>query len=195
MSRGRLVAYAAAPVAALLIVRLLGEGNASGLFRADAAALAVTATLWAFVAEPAPRRLGVLVLAAVVLVPVHALLGGGFGGGLHLAALALGVGAGAGGIAVLGRRLGAPRVGAGVVATAVLVLAMVGLFWADPVGDRLPHAKRFAFKQAVLHLDAATAAAYDAAAFDRFHEPRVYAEVPLVTEAVRAPTALPTAAR
>ena len=41
----------------------------------------------------------------------------------------------------------------------------------------------------MLHLDAATACAYDAADFDRFHDERIYRRVPLAASLVRAPSA------
>ena len=176
----------------MLVARAFADEGPRGLFQADAVGLAIVATLAAFGARLERRALLVFVGSLAALMLVHAVLGGGLAGALRLGVLALGVGAAAGGIALLGLRLGAPRVSAGVIATSVPVLAMLGLFWADPVGDRLPREKRFAFKQAVLHLDAATAAAYGAADFDRFHDTRVYQEVDLATEAVRPPEALPT---
>lgn len=193
-TKSRLVAIgvAAAPAAAMLVARVFADEGARGLFQADAVALAVTATLAAFGARFDRRACAVLAGACVAVMAVHGVLGGGLAGALRLGALALGVGTAAGGLALLGLRLGAPRSTAGVIATSVPVLAMLGLFWADPVGDRLPAGERFAFKQAVLHLDAATAAAFGAAGFDRFHDTRVYQEVDLATEAVRAPDAVPT---
>ena len=152
----------------------------------------MTVVLWAFLVRADRRTLGVLVFSAVPTTAVHLVLGGSFATLTPMAILALGVGAAAGGLALLGRRLGAARGTAGVIATAVLVVPMLGLFWADPVGDRLPQAKRHAFKQAVLHLDAATAAAYGAADFDRMHEPRIYQDVRLAAESTRPPEAVPT---
>lgn len=163
-----------------------------GLFQIDVAGMAAFATVAAFALRP--TRASMLGLAAALLpaLLVHVILGGSVASLGALAVLMLGVGSAAGGLALLGRRVGAPDGSAGVIAMAVVVVGMLGLFWADPLGDRLPREKRFAFKQAVVHLDAATAAAYDAAAFDRFHGTRVYAEVPLATEAVRQPTAFAT---
>lgn len=185
-------ALACAPAAAMLAVAPFAEDGAHGLFQSDAAALAATAALWAFVARARPRVLGLLALATVPAAGVHLLLGGTPGSLVGWCALLLGVGAAAGGLALLGRRVGAPGVSAAVLATAVPVTAMLGLFWADPLGDVLPQAGRYAFKQAVVHADAATAAAYGAADHDRLHEARVYREVPLATEAVEPPAAVST---
>lgn len=177
----------------MLLAAPFTDDGAQGLFQADAVGLLATVALWAFLARLDRHTLAVLVVSSVPAALVHLALGGSVASLGVMALLCVGVGAAAGGLALLGRRLGAPAATASVLATAVLVTAMLGLFWADPVGDRLPRAKQFAFKQAVLHLDPATAAAYGAASFDRFHEPRIYSDVKLAAEAVRPPDAVPTA--
>jgi hypothetical protein len=75
----------------------------------------------------------------------------------------------------------------------VLGVALQGLLWADPAAERLPLERRWAFRQSVLHLDGATALAYDAAGFDRMHQPRVYADVPLASSSYDRPKAGTTA--
>ncbi|MDA1193956.1 MAG: hypothetical protein O2894_02120, partial [Planctomycetota bacterium] len=172
----------------------VGVGGPSGVFQADLAGLALLAVLGGFTA-PLDRTAVLRLTAAVALLaPAHLLAGGALVGVGPLAALAAGVVCAAAGLAALGRAVGAPLATAGVVATAVLVVAMLGLLWADELGDRLPVEQRFRFKQAVLHVDAATACAYDVAQFDRLHDPAIYARIPLASGAVRAPHALPTGA-
>ncbi len=124
----------------------------------------------------------------------HAAVAGSFDGAWALALLLLAVVAASSGLAAVGRAVGTPALTAGAVGAAVLWLAMTGLFWADGLAETLPATRQFRFRQAVLHLDVATACAYDAARFDRLHDPRVYREVPLAASLVRAPTAGPTGA-
>ena len=176
----------------MLGVAPFAADGARGLWQADAAGLAARAVLWAFAVRLDGRSLRLLALAWPLAGLAHLVLGGGLGSVLPILVLGVGVGCAAGGLALLGRAVGAPRGAAALLACAVLTVAMLGLFWADPVGDRLPPSKRFAFKQAVVHLDAATAAAYDGAAFDRFHDERVYADVKLASGAVRPPEGVPT---
>ena len=97
------------------------------------------------------------------------------------------------GLHALGLALGSRGVVAGTVAFALLVVAMCGLVWADRVADALPRSARWSVRQAVLHLDPATAFAYAAAGFDRLHDGPVYATYPLASSVVERPGAWATA--
>ena len=188
----RAALVAVAPPLALLATALLGADGPRGLFQADLAALVAAAAVGAFAVRLWRLPLVAVPAAALLGLPAHLVAGGTPRGGLALALLLLAVGAAAAGLAAVGRGVRAPWPGAGLAAAGVLYVAMTGLVWADDVGDRLPAPRRFAFKQAVLHLDAATACAYDAADFDRFHDPSIYDHVKLASSAVRVPAALGT---
>jgi hypothetical protein len=183
---------AAVPAAAFALGRLLAPAGPEGLFRAGLAALLTAVLAFAFV----PLR----PLAALLAAALAALLaGGGFllagadlGEAAAAGALVLGHACAAAGLAALGRAVGAGQVGAGAVSAAVLALALQGLFWADPAAERLPRERRREFRQAVLDVDGATALAYDAARFDRFHHPPIYADVPLASSTYERPNATST---
>jgi hypothetical protein len=145
-----------------------------------------------FLAPSARCALLRLPASALLAAGTHALLGGG--GLPAFALLVLAVGAAASGLAAVGRVVGAGAAGAGAAGAGVLWVAMTGLLWADDVAAGLAPARRHPFRQAVLHLDVATAAAYDAARHDRLREPAVYERVPLATSLVEPPAALPTGA-
>ncbi len=168
------------------------------LWQLDVATLLMVAVSFAFFVRRTKLAIGLLVYLPVILGLFHVLAAGwleverSFANGAAFGLLVLAVAVAALGLAWLGRSLGASRSAAGVATLAVLVVAMLGLLWADPVGDRLPQGKRYAFKQAVLHVDIATAAAYGAASFDRFHDPVIYREVDVAADAPRAPGAVPT---
>jgi hypothetical protein len=178
------------PAAALLVAALATGAGARGRFQTDLAALVAMVVAGAFLVRLAWRPLAALALAALLGTVAHLLVGGAPGGAPALALLLLGAGAAPAGLAATGRALGASPQAAGLTATAVLCIALTGVVWADRVGDALPHARRYAFKQAVLDLDAATACAYAAAGFDRLHDPEIYDRVALASSAVRAPGAL-----
>ncbi len=180
------------PAGALVVTWALTEAGARGLFQADVVGLALVTSLGAFGRVAGWRPLVRLVAAALLLTVGHGVVAGALDGALALGCVALGIGVAAAGLATLGRAVGAAASSSAVIATAVLVTAMLGLSWADPVGDELPLGKRYAFKQAVLHLDAATAVAYDAAKLDRFHDASVYSRVKLASGAVAPPEAIPT---
>jgi len=146
-----------------------------------------------FLLHPSRARLAAWLLGVALLGTAHVAVSGGLAGAPSQVLLAFALGAAASGLAVLGRALGAPGLTAGAAACAVLWIAMTGLVWADDLAEALPRERRPAFRQAVVHLDAATACAFDAAGFDRFHDPLVYRRVPLAASLVRAPSAGPTA--
>jgi hypothetical protein len=177
----------------MVVTRALADGDTAA-FRGDLAAVATAPAVGAFLA-PAPL-LGALrlVLAALAAAIVHAALAGRVDTAVALAALVFASGVAPSGLAAVGRRVGAGDVGAGVVAAAVLWAAMTGLFWADPVSQRLPRASRHPFRRAVLHVDPATACAFDVSRHDRFHEPEVYRDVPLASSVIERPRAHTTAA-
>jgi len=185
---------AGAPPAAMLLVRLFAAEGAAGLFQTDLAALVVAAGVSAFAMRARLLSFAAILLAAVLSALIHALLGGSLGGAPAVGLLVLASGVAASGLAAIGRGLGAPWLTAGSLGAAVLWVAMTGLLWADPMAERLPRERRYVFKQAVLHLDLATACAYDGASFDRFHDEVIYREVPLASSIVRAPAAGPTGA-
>jgi hypothetical protein len=182
------------PAVGLLIARLVTDAGPRGLFQADLVALVLAVACGAFAVRTRRLVLVAVPAGAVAVAFAHAAVAGTFDGALALALLELGVVAAASGLAAVGRAVGTPALTAGAVSAAVLWLAMTGLLWADSLAETLPPARQFRFRQAVLHLDVATACAYDVARFDRLHDPRVYREVPLAASLVRAPTAGPTGA-
>jgi hypothetical protein len=185
----RLVLLAAAPAAAFAVVAIVGEGGARGLFLADLAGLLGLAAAGAFALRPSGREVAALAGAAGLLAALHAAWGDGAGGTVALLWLALAAACVASGVAVLGRALRAPRVPAGTAAFGLLCAAATGLWWADPLAASLPRERRFVVRQAVLHADLATACAYDAAGYDRLHDPAIYDHVPLAASLVRTPGA------
>ena len=187
------VAVGLLPPAAFALASLLGPAGAEGLFRAGLAALVVATLAFAFVPLGARAWLLAAGLAALGVGAGFALGGGGGAEALAASALLAAHACAAGGLAALGRAAGAGTVGAGAAAAAVLAVALQGLLWADPAAERLPLERRWAFRQSVLHLDGATALAYDAARFDRMHHPRVYADVPLASSSYDRPRAATTA--
>lgn len=182
------------PVAAFLVMRLLGPAGPEGLFRAGLVALVAAVALFAFVPLRAGATLGAAAASAGLLATAHLLGGSSPAAAGAAAALVLGQALAAAGFAGVGRRLGAGGVGAGAVSAALLGLALGGLFWADEAAAHVPAERRWALRQAVVDLDAATALAYDAAGFDRFAHPPVYAGVPLASSSHQAPRALDAAA-
>jgi len=180
------------PLAALLVWPLASDG-AAGLFQTDLAGLVMLVGVGAFLLRAHRPDALALVTSAALLGGVHLLAGGRLAAMPALWLLALGLGVAASGLAAWGRALRAPALTAGAVAAAVLWIAMTGLVWADDLAASLPQTERYAFRQAVVHLDAATACAYGAADFDRFHDADIYRRIPLVTSAVRPPAAGPTA--
>jgi hypothetical protein len=180
-----------APAAALAAVRPFAGDGAQGVFRADLAGLAVAAALGGALPSASWRAAAVPAIAALLAGVVHALAAGSWAGAPGLALLVLGVALSAAGLAHLGRLCGAPSDAAALVAAGVPWAAMAGLFWADDVAARLSAAARFPLRQAVLHADPATAAAYGAG-FDRLRDSRVYDTVPLATSMVEPPDAVAT---
>ncbi len=182
----------ALPVLAFVAVRLAGGAGAAGTYRAMAFALVASAAVGAFCA----RSAAVSSLRAVV---VAATLGGAaavstteVARGLAAAFLGGSVVLSASGLSALGRRVGAPGVAAGAVAASVLWVAMLGLYWADPLSEHVPLALRRGVRQAVLYVDPVLAASYGAAGHDRLHDPDVYFEVPLASSLIQAPDARTT---
>jgi hypothetical protein len=189
---GALIA-AFAPAAALLFVAGGRADDAEVLFGADLAALVAAALVGGFLAPTVRSALGRVAVAGVLAGAAHGVAAGSFDRAPLLALVVLAVAAAASGLGALGRRLGTPSLAAGAVAAGVLGAGMTGLWWADDVAEAVPPPRRHALKQAVLHVDVATAAAYDVAVYDRFHDPVVYRDVPLATSLVRAPSAAPSA--
>jgi hypothetical protein len=181
------------PAAALAATAWAGEGGARGLFHADVAALVLAAAVGAWGAA-GRRALLALPASAVAAGVVHAAFARSPEDGGAMALLVLGVGVAASGLASVSRALGAPAAAGGAVAASVLWAAMVGLSWADDVAESLPQERRGSFRQAVLHADPATAAAYGAARFDRLHDLRVYETVPLASSMIEPPAAWTTGA-
>ncbi len=181
------------PALAALAAWPLSADGAAGVFQTALAGLVVVVGVAAFLVRSRRWDLAALGAACVLLALVHALRAGSLAGAPALFLLAAGVCTAAAGLAACGRALGTPALTAGTAAGAVLWVAMCGLMWADDLAEALPRERRPAFRQAVLHLDAATACAYDVADFDRFHDPLVYRKVPLAASLVRAPAAPPTA--
>jgi len=188
------VAFVAAlPALAGALVAAFG-GGAEGRFRSGLAALAVAAAVFAFAQLTLRQAVASLAFGAAA---VGALLWAGGAtpeGALAALVLCAGVGLAALGLAELGRVVGAPPVASGAVALALLTAGLTGLFWADPLAERLPRAARWGVRQALLHLDAGTALAYDAARFDRLLDLPVYATVPLAATSIERPRAPVTAA-
>jgi hypothetical protein len=178
---------------AVLVAAPLTADGAEGVFQADLVGLVAMVGCAAFVVRPRRVHGAALLAAALLLALVHVVAGGPLGGAVAQSLLGLAVGVAASGLAVLGRALGTPALTAGAAAGAVLWIGMTGLVWADDLAESLPRERRFAFRQAVVHLDAATACAFDAAHFDRFHDDRIYRRVPLAASLVRAPAATSTA--
>jgi len=167
--------------------------HAGGALRGGIAALALAAAAFAFVALR-PRACALAALAASLSVGVAFLVAGAGADGALAAAQLIGAQAlAAAGFAALGRRVGAGSVGAGAVTSILLALALTGLFWADPVAEHVPERARWGLRQAVLHLDSATALAYDAAHLDRLLAPGVYDRVPLANTSIERPRAATTA--
>lgn len=181
----------AAPALGLLPASAFTEDGAKGLFQADLVALVIATACGAFLVRLRLRSLLALVAGAGFAGCAHAIVAG-FAGAPLLALLALAVSLAAAGLAALGRAVGTPALTAGALGASVLWVAMTGLFWADPVAGTLGRGERFPFRQAVIHLDPATACAYDVAKFDRFHDPRIYREVELAASTIRQPSAGPT---
>ncbi len=191
--RYRAAAIAGAPALATLAAAPFTKAGAAGVFQADLVGLVTIVAVAAFLVRPKRNELLAVLGAALALGLAHVLAGGAFARAPALMLLALAVATAASGLAAVGRALGTPTLTAGGAAAAVLWIAMTGLLWADDMAEALPRAERVGFKQAVLHLDAATACAYDAADYDRFHDPDIYRDVKLATSIVRAPEAATTA--
>jgi len=180
------------PLVALVIA---GGSPASGreLFQAHLGALVAASAVCAF----AVRVRGVDVVAmgvGVLLCVLLHLVWHGTAGALALTVLIAGSAAAASGLAAVGRAIGTPALPAGALGAAVVWVAMTGVFWADDVAASLPYGKQHAFKQAVLHADAATACAYGVADFDRLHDPVVYGKVELASSLLTRPDPFPTGA-
>lgn len=188
---GRLrgLAPALLPPAGFGLLRLLGAGGPEGSFRAGVGALVLAASVGAFVAGGRARRLAVMLALAALLASVVGLDRGSTSAAAAAVALALGLALFAAGTAALGRRIGAGAAGAGATALCLALLALTALAWTDPMSERLPLARRWAFAEAVLQLDPASAWAYDVADYDRLREPEVYATVPLASSMHARPAA------
>ncbi len=182
------------PLLVALWVWTVGPQGAEGRFQVVVAAMCVAAALEAF-----PRRTARAVFRAptqgVVLLALLLGLGASLETALTQGALLVGVALAAGGLAALGRGVGAGWVGAGAVGLALVCVAMSGLFWADDLAAGVPLERRPALRQAVLHLDPATAAAYAEPGFDRLRSrPEIYRDVPLASTLIAAPQPAHTAA-
>lgn len=179
--------------AAALWVWFDGPQGAEGRFQVALVAICVAAALEAF-----PLRTLRAVFRAptqgVVLMGLLLILGATLETALAQAALLVGVALAAGGLAAVGRRVGAGWLGAGAVGLALVCVAMSGLFWADELAAGVALERRPALRQAVLHLDPATAAAYAEPGFDRLRSrPEIYRDVPLASTLIAAPEPLHTA--
>lgn len=191
---------AAAPAFAMLLAAPFAASGAEGLFQVDLAGLVVCAGVSALAVRRRPLLLMTPVAAALLCALVHLVLGSLLSGSASLAGalaagwLVLATAVAASGLSAVGRGLRAPWLTAGALGAGILWVAMTGLYWADPLSERLPRERRYECKQAVLQLDLATACAYDGAGFDRFHEPTVYRDLPIASSIVAAPSAGPTGA-
>ena len=187
--RHPMLVLAVGPVLGMLLSLPFTADGAEGVFQAGLVALVLIAGLSAVLLRSVwPGTIG-LIAACVAAASVHAIVSGSLTAALALGFLLLATGAAASGLATVGRTVGCPWLTAGGLAAAVLWIAMGSLFWVDAFGDALPREQRYAFKQSVMHLDLATAAAYDAAAFDRFHHKPIYRDIPIASSIVRAPSA------
>lgn len=136
-------------------------------FRAPSQAALAGAVLLALGASPATALAQAFLIAAVALT--------------------------AGGLAALGRRIGAGWLGAGAVGLGLAAAGSLGLFWADPLAEAVPPERRPRLRQAVLHLDPVTAAAYAEPGFDRLRSrTAIYRDVPLASSLIEAPRPLAT---
>ncbi len=171
-----------------------GGGGAEGRFRCGLAALAAAAAVFAFAQLTLRQAVASLAFGSAAVGALLWAAGATPEGALAALALTAGVGLAAVGLSALGRAVGATSVGAGAVTLALLTAGLSGLFWADPLSERLPRPARWGVRQAVLHLDAGTALAYDAARFDRLLDLPVYATVPLAASSIERPRAPVTAA-
>jgi hypothetical protein len=175
-------------------VAAFGSSGPEGRFHVGLAALAVSAATYAYVGLTLRQATAALAFGAVLMAGLLLATGASLGAACAGAALVTAVGLAAQGFASLGRSLGTGAVASGACACALLVAGLTGLVWADPVAEGLPRPSRWPFRQAVLHLDAATAFAYDAARFDRLLHAPVYASVPLASTSIEKPGAERTAA-
>jgi hypothetical protein len=180
---------AAAPGAALLLLRPFAAPGPEGLYQADLAGLVAAVAVGAFAAPSLRAALQRIPLASALGGLAHAIAAQGVAGADAVALLFLATSAAAGGFAAVGRAAGARPFAAGLVSASVLWVAMAGLFWADPVSERLPRTARRRFRQAVLHVDPALALAYDGAGFARMRAPDVYRDVPIASAVHEAPAA------
>jgi len=183
------ILIACAPAGAMLLVAPFTDAGAAGLFQADVTGLVVCAGVSALAVRRRPLLLAAIVVAALLGAVVHLVLGGSLSGVVAVAWLLLATATAASGLSAMGRGFGAPWLTAGAVGAGLLWVVLTGLFWADPISERLPRERRYEFKQAVMQLDLATACAYDGASFDRFHEPAVYRDLPIASSIVAAPAA------
>ncbi len=167
--------------------------DARGLFQAHLGALVAVAATCAFAVRARIGDAVALVVGAGLCAVVH-LAWRGTDGAFALAVLVAGSGAASSGLAAVGRAIGASALPCGALGAAVVWAAMSGVFWADDVAASLPYGKQHAFRQAVLHADAATACAYGVAHFDRLHDPVVYARARLAETLLTRPDPLPTGA-
>lgn len=182
------------PGLALAVGVALDGGGRAALFPAGAPALALAAAVGAFGPGGAARRLGTVLGAAAGAAVAALLLGAGADGAAAAGLLALASGLAGAGPALLGGRVGVPATAAGALGLLAFLPGLTALAWADPLAERLPLPRRWALRQAALHLDLSTAWAYDVADVDRLRDPRVYAEVPLASSVFGRPRATGTAA-
>ena len=180
---------AAGPLVGMLLALPFTAAGPEGLFQADLVALVLMAGLSAYGVRRSRVRLLAPVVGVLACSLAHLVLGGGFGGALAFGWLLLATAAAATGLAALLRSVKAPWLTAGGIAACILWTAMMGIYWVDAVSDRLPLEERYQFKQRVMQLDLATACAYSAADFDRYHEPTIYRDLPVASSIIGAPAA------
>lgn len=157
------------------------------MFRADAVALLTLAAC----ATACLRARRATALAWAGGLALAALLRAVLGGGEAPAWLVLagGVSLAAGGIAALGAAVGLARTTSATFALLVLATAASALRIADPIAARVEFASRHPMREAVIAADPLLALAYGPSAYDRLHEPGIYASVPLAASTLRLPDA------
>ncbi len=179
------------PLVALIVAGGSPDGGRE-LFQAHLGALVAASAICAFAVRARRLDAAAVVVSALLCAVLHLIWHGD--GAFALAVLIVGVGAASSGLAAVGRGIGTSALPAGALGAAAVWVAMSGVFWADDVASSLPYGKQHAFRQAVLHADAATACAYGVADYDRLHDPLVYAKVELASSLLSRPDPIPTGA-
>ncbi len=163
-------------------------GSASRrVFHADVIAMIAISLGACFLVGALRRRLTTIALA-ILLVTLIRMLFLGFDGALAWLAIAFLVTCVALGLARVGWLAGLSAVQAGVAPSLVLIIASVGIYGIDAIGETADVSERFPIKQALLNMDPATTCAHEASQHDRLHDPLIYDRVDVASSLVTPPT-------